>query len=83
MSNDERNELRKLEQLADDANLRMNRFQDEMAAAITDLAFKHFIALQNMDAAFIRQFGSILSSNTWRITQDLDSLNYAVKHSQK
>jgi len=79
VSNNQREEIKNLERLADAANERMNRFQAEVAAALTDIAFKHFEEMQDMDAAFIRQFGSMVSSHTWRITEDMDRLHHSVK----
>ena len=63
---------------ADAANERMNNFQGEVAASITDLVMKHFSVLNEMDAQHILHFGKIISTHTWRLTQDVDKLRYIV-----
>ena len=80
MSNRERDEIKNSEHLADAANGRMNRFQAEVAAAITDVIMKHFSTLNEMDAEHIRHFGKTLTTHTWRITEDMDKLHYAVRN---
>lgn len=77
--NDEFKKLKTLEQQADAANNRMNSFQNDVAAAITDLAFHYFPELKDMDADDFRAFGKIISQHTWRLTADADKLHYQVR----
>lgn len=72
------NEMKHLLRAADQANDRMNNFQNEVTAAITDVIFKHFSSLNEMDAGHIRCFGKMLTTHTWRITEDMDKLRYVV-----
>lgn len=72
------NEMKHLLLAADRANERMNNFQLEVTAAITDVILKHFSSLNEMEAEHIRHFGKMLTTHTWRITEDMDKLRYVV-----
>jgi len=73
-------ELNQLKLLADVSNNRMNNFQDDLAAALTDAAFKHFGELKDMEADDIRAFGKLVSKHTWSIAAELDRLRYKVSN---
>ena len=76
----ERQELSTLKIKADAANIRMNDFQQDIATAITDIAFKQFTEFKEMDSKEILDFGNILSVHLWELTQALSDLHYRVRN---
>lgn len=75
-------ELSTFKHAADAAQQRTTNFQQALAAALTDIAFKEFRELQDMEAHHIHAFGDIVSSHTWRIANALDQLHCMVKQKQ-
>ena len=53
----------------------MENFQQDVAEAVTEIAFKYYPSLKEMDSSYIQQFGDVVSRNTWDLAMHVDHIS--------